>query len=136
MVSSKRGSKSSWRKGGDRLSDFCTTFDQTRDEKVYRVTTNDFLAGGQDEWVTFADGTNRENTYVDMQEVVNDYIGAHSPIAPAVEGRITKVAVPAELPVSGVAIPMEQVASVTILLGATLIVVGVYVRRRERNKVA
>jgi len=61
---------------------------------------------------------------------------AHSPIAPAVEDRITKVEVPAELPVSGVAIPVEQMASVTILLGATLIVVGVYVRRRERDRVA
>jgi hypothetical protein len=46
------------------------------------------------------------------------------------------VGVPAELPVSGVAIPMEQVASVTILLSATLIIFGVYVRRRERDKVA
>ena len=104
--------------------------------KVYRVTTNDFLAGGQDEWTTFADGTNRENTCVDIQEGFNDYIGAYSPIAPAVEGRVTKVEVPAELPVSGVAIPMEQMASVTILLGATFIVFGVYVRRRERDKVA
>jgi 5'-nucleotidase/UDP-sugar diphosphatase len=105
-------------------------------DQVYRVTTNDFLAGGQDEWTTFADGTNRENTYVDIQEVFNDYIGAHSPIAPAVEGRVTKVAVPAELPVSGVAMPMEQMASVTILLGATFIIFGVYVKRRERDRVA
>jgi 5'-nucleotidase/UDP-sugar diphosphatase len=105
-------------------------------DKVYRVTTNDFLAGGQDEWTTFADGTNRENTYVDIQEVFNGYIGAHSPIAPAVEGRVTKVAVPAELPPTGVELPLEQVTSITILLGATLIVLGVYVRRRERDRVA
>ena len=104
-------------------------------DKVYRVTTNDFLAPGGDEWTTFAEGTNRENTYVDMQEVVNDYIGAHSPIAPAVEGRITKVDVPAELPVSGIELPLEQMASVTILLGATFIVFGIYIRRRERDKV-
>jgi len=72
---------------------------------------------------------------VDIQEVFNDYIGAHSPIAPAVEGRITKVEVPAELPVSGVELPLEQVAGVTILLGATLIVVGVYVGRRRPFRV-
>jgi len=53
-----------------------------------------------------------------------------------VEGRITRVAVPAELPVSGVAVPMEQMASATILLGATFIIFGVYVKRRERDRVA
>ena len=45
-----------------------------RDE-VYRIVTNDFLAGGQDGWTTFADGTNRWNTYYDMQEGFVEYIG-------------------------------------------------------------
>jgi 2',3'-cyclic-nucleotide 2'-phosphodiesterase/3'-nucleotidase/5'-nucleotidase len=49
-------------------------------DKVYRVVTNDFLAGGQDGWVTFAEGTNRWNTYYDMQEGVNEYIATISPI--------------------------------------------------------
>jgi len=44
-----------------------------RDE-VYRVVTNDFLAGGQDGWSTFADGTNRWNTYYDMQAGFVEYI--------------------------------------------------------------
>jgi 2',3'-cyclic-nucleotide 2'-phosphodiesterase (5'-nucleotidase family) len=44
-----------------------------RDE-VYRIVTNDFLAGGQDGWTTFADGTNRWNTYYDMQEGFVEYI--------------------------------------------------------------
>ncbi|HID88081.1 MAG TPA: bifunctional metallophosphatase/5'-nucleotidase, partial [Anaerolineae bacterium] len=61
-------------------------------DRVYRVVTNDFLAGGRDAWVTFAEGTNRWNTYYDMQEAVNEYIGLHSPISPAVEGRIVKLA--------------------------------------------
>ena len=43
-------------------------------DKIYRVVTNDFLAGGQDGWVTFADGTNRWNTYYDMQEGFIEYI--------------------------------------------------------------
>jgi 2',3'-cyclic-nucleotide 2'-phosphodiesterase (5'-nucleotidase family) len=48
-----------------------------RDE-VYRVVTNDFLAGGQDGWATFAEGANRSNTYYDMQEGFVQYIGALS----------------------------------------------------------
>jgi 5'-nucleotidase/UDP-sugar diphosphatase len=44
-----------------------------RDE-VYRVVTNDFLAGGQDGFVTFAAGTNRWNTYYDMQAGFVEYI--------------------------------------------------------------
>ncbi|MBN1487478.1 MAG: 5'-nucleotidase C-terminal domain-containing protein, partial [Anaerolineae bacterium] len=43
-------------------------------DKVYRVVTNNFLAGGQDGWVTFADGTNRWDTYYDMQLGLNEYI--------------------------------------------------------------
>lgn len=97
-------------------------------DQVYRVTTNDFLAGGQDEWTTFADGTNREDSYVDMQEVVNDYIGAHSPIAPQVEGRITKAPMPAELPVSGGApIPLPIVLTAA---GFALAGTGVLLRRK------
>jgi 5'-nucleotidase len=45
-----------------------------RDE-VYRVVTNNFLAGGQDGWVTFAEGTNRWDTYYDMQAGFVEYIG-------------------------------------------------------------
>lgn len=43
-------------------------------DRVYRVVTNNFLAGGQDGWVTFADGTNRWDTYYDMQEGLVEYI--------------------------------------------------------------
>ncbi len=64
-------------------------------EATYRVVTNDFLAGGQDGWVTFADGTNRLNTYYDMQEGANDYIQWYNtnvgPIDHEVEGRIVKL---------------------------------------------
>jgi 2',3'-cyclic-nucleotide 2'-phosphodiesterase (5'-nucleotidase family) len=45
-------------------------------DQVYRVVTNDFLAGGQDGWTTFAAGTNRWNTYYDMQEGFVQYIEA------------------------------------------------------------
>jgi len=44
-----------------------------RDE-VYRVVTNDFLAGGQDGWTTFADGTNRWDTYYSMHDGFVEYV--------------------------------------------------------------
>jgi len=43
-------------------------------DQVYRIVTNDFLAGGQDGWTTFAEGTNRWNTYYDMQQAFVEYI--------------------------------------------------------------
>ena len=43
-------------------------------DQVYRIVTNDFLAGGQDGWTTFANGTNRWNTYYDMQQAFVEYI--------------------------------------------------------------
>jgi 5'-nucleotidase / UDP-sugar diphosphatase len=63
--------------------------------ETYRVVTNDFLAGGQDGWVTFAGGTNRWNTYYDMQEGLNDYIRWYNanvgPMDQTVEGRTVYV---------------------------------------------
>jgi 2',3'-cyclic-nucleotide 2'-phosphodiesterase/3'-nucleotidase len=44
-----------------------------RDE-IYRVVTNNFLAGGQDGWTAFAEGTNRWDTYYDMQAGFVEYI--------------------------------------------------------------
>ena len=44
-------------------------------DRFYRVVTNNFLAGGQDGWTTFAEGTNRWDTYYDMQEGFVEYIG-------------------------------------------------------------
>jgi 5'-nucleotidase len=43
-------------------------------DQVYRVVTNNFLAGGQDGWTTFADGTSRWDTYYDMQQGFVEYI--------------------------------------------------------------
>jgi 5'-nucleotidase / UDP-sugar diphosphatase len=44
-----------------------------RDE-VYTIVTNDFLAGGQDGFVTFAGGTERWATYFDMQQAFVEYL--------------------------------------------------------------
>jgi len=84
--------------------------------KVYRVVTNNFLAGGQDGWVTFADGTSRYDTGYSIQEGVNDYIATISPIESGdIEmGRITQIPAIAKtvVPTSGVA--LNDVVTYTI----------------------
>jgi 2',3'-cyclic-nucleotide 2'-phosphodiesterase (5'-nucleotidase family) len=44
------------------------------DAQVYRVVTNNFLAPGGDGWTTFAEGTDRWDTYYDMQQGFVEYI--------------------------------------------------------------
>ena len=44
-------------------------------DQTYRVVTNNFLAGGQDGWTTFAEGVNRWDTYYDMQQGLVEYLG-------------------------------------------------------------
>ena len=64
-------------------------------KKTYRVVTNNFLAPGGDGFTTFAQGTNRWDTYYDMQQGLNEYIAMYNatvgPIDYEVEGRITKL---------------------------------------------
>lgn len=56
-------------------------------EKVYRVVTIDYLAGGGDGQATFLEGANP--TYGDTAVwVVAEYIRTHSPVDPRIEGRI------------------------------------------------
>jgi 5'-nucleotidase/UDP-sugar diphosphatase len=71
--------------------------------QVYRVVTNNFLAPGGDGWVTFAEGTNRWDSYYDMQEGLNEYISTTiSPIEASdiVTGRITFAQPPTNLSTS------------------------------------
>jgi 5'-nucleotidase/UDP-sugar diphosphatase len=60
-------------------------------DMLYRVTTTDYLAEGREGWTTFADGVDRGRIHIMLSEVVNDYIIAHSPIAPAIEGRVRRL---------------------------------------------
>jgi 2',3'-cyclic-nucleotide 2'-phosphodiesterase (5'-nucleotidase family) len=53
-----------------------------------RVVTNDFMYTGGDGYAAFASGTNVAQPGDDLLQVTIDYIGAHSPVAPVVEGRI------------------------------------------------
>jgi len=55
-------------------------------DKVYIVATNDFLAAGGDNFVTFKEGKNL--VYWDMlRDIFVEYLKKHSPIAPKIDGR-------------------------------------------------
>jgi 2',3'-cyclic-nucleotide 2'-phosphodiesterase/3'-nucleotidase/5'-nucleotidase len=62
-------------------------------DKVYRVVTNNFLATGGDNFTTFNQGTNRWDTYYDMQQGFNEWIAANSPVnnPPDFDQRIVKL---------------------------------------------
>lgn len=57
---------------------------------VYRVATSNFLAGGGDGYTMFKEARNSWNLGFVDYEVLAEYIAAHSPVAPKVEGRIVR----------------------------------------------
>lgn len=60
-------------------------------EALYTVASNDFMRRGGDGYTVFAD--NAIDAYdfgTPLDQVLKDYIVAHSPIAPMVEGRVTR----------------------------------------------
>lgn len=56
----------------------------------YRVTVNNFLAGGGDNFVVLTEGTDTLIGQVDLDALV-DYFGANSPVSPGPQDRITRV---------------------------------------------
>jgi 5'-nucleotidase / UDP-sugar diphosphatase len=59
-------------------------------EKLYGVVTNNYVRAGGDGFKVFA--TNAVNAYdygPNLEQVVAEYIGAHSPYKPYTDGRIT-----------------------------------------------
>jgi 2',3'-cyclic-nucleotide 2'-phosphodiesterase (5'-nucleotidase family) len=56
--------------------------------EAIRLVTNDFMYTGGDGYTAFTSGTNVAQPGDDLLQVTIDYIGAHSPVAPVVEGRI------------------------------------------------
>ena len=67
--------------------------------KLYTVATNNFTRGGGDGYKLFAD--NAQNAYdygPGLEQVVADYLTAHRPYTPKLEGRITEVASVAAAP--------------------------------------
>jgi 2',3'-cyclic-nucleotide 2'-phosphodiesterase (5'-nucleotidase family)/predicted AlkP superfamily phosphohydrolase/phosphomutase len=53
-----------------------------------RLVTNDFMFGGGDGYTIFASGTDVAQPGDDLLQVAIDWISAHSPVDPVVEGRI------------------------------------------------
>ncbi len=71
------------------------TFTAIDPEATYTVVTNDYMRRGGDGYSVF--GENAINPYdggSPLDLVLGDYIKANSPVAPAVEGRITRVDTP------------------------------------------
>jgi 5'-nucleotidase/UDP-sugar diphosphatase len=65
-------------------------------EAIYTVVTNDFMRRGGDDYTVFAEkAINPYDGGSPLDVVLTDYIAANSPIAPMVEGRITRVDTPA-----------------------------------------
>ena len=61
-------------------------------EEVYKLTSNDFMRTGGDGYSMFAENAIDPYDAGDvLADAVADYIAAHSPVAPIVEGRITKL---------------------------------------------
>jgi 5'-nucleotidase len=56
----------------------------------YRVTINNFLAGGGDNFPGFKDGTDLLTGRIDLDAFV-DYLGANSPVDPGPQDRISVV---------------------------------------------
>lgn len=120
---------------------------------VYRVATNDYLAGGGDGYTVFESGANWYATGFVLADVVADYIREHSPVAPQVEGRIMRASsraekavaspagqgagermiVPAALPNTGEAgtDPAESaILMMLVTLGTIAVSGGIYIRKR------
>jgi 2',3'-cyclic-nucleotide 2'-phosphodiesterase/3'-nucleotidase/5'-nucleotidase len=61
------------------------------DNKLYKVVTNDFQAGGGDGYVMFKEGKNQVDTSIPVREVLVDEIKAKGSITPVDDGRMIDV---------------------------------------------
>jgi 5'-nucleotidase len=82
--------------------------------KDYIVASNNYVRQGGDGYKIFAD--NAKNAYdygPGLEQVVADYLGAHTPYTPKLEGRITEIAAgqPATAPAAEPAKPAEPAAA-------------------------
>jgi len=60
------------------------------DEKIYRVTTADFLAIGGDGYESFKKGENLQNI-MPIRDAIIKYFQEHSPVSSEIEGRLENV---------------------------------------------
>ncbi|WP_035351551.1 bifunctional 2',3'-cyclic-nucleotide 2'-phosphodiesterase/3'-nucleotidase [Fictibacillus gelatini] len=79
------------RPAGDRIVDITFPDGKPIDPaKTYTITTNNFLAGGGDSFLTFKEGKNQVVDIVDLDALVK-YVKAKGEVNPKFEGRITKL---------------------------------------------
>jgi 5'-nucleotidase len=75
---------------GSRVSDIQINGEPIDLAANYRITTNNFLADGGDGCTVFTQGTDRLVGMDDLEALVQ-YFGAHSPVAPGPQNRITRL---------------------------------------------
>jgi 5'-nucleotidase len=73
---------------GDRIVEMTVGGVAVTPEATYRVVTIAFLAEGQDGHISLRDGTERMVLVGSSADATRAYLMAHSPVTPAVEGRI------------------------------------------------
>ena len=59
------------------------------DQKLYSVTTHDFLLAGGDGYTELANGTDVRDTDILLRDVLVEYIKTHHAVMPAIDGRIS-----------------------------------------------
>lgn len=104
---------------------------------TYKVASNDFMRNGGDGYEVFVTAKNPYDFGAALDEAVQAYIAANSPVSAQLEGRITRVEegapameAPATLPVSGAGVSLLP-AIVFGLAGIGLTGAGVWLRRRK-----
>jgi 5'-nucleotidase len=58
-------------------------------DATYRIATNNYMAGGGDQFTTLTQGTSTVDTGTNLVETVVHYLQHNSPVDPQVEGRLT-----------------------------------------------
>jgi 5'-nucleotidase len=67
-------------------------YDVLDPDEVYTIATNDFLYAGGDDYTMFAENSSGGTDFGDtLDQVVREYIAAHTPLSLETEGRITRV---------------------------------------------
>lgn len=100
---------------------------------TYKVAANDFMRNGGDDYAVFEGARNVYDFGPSLDEAVQAYIAANSPVAPELEGRITQSEAVSEAPQT-----LPQSGGVTLLpvlifglMGLGMTGVGFWMRRKK-----
>jgi len=98
---------------------------------TYKAATNDFVRNGGDGYEVFVNARNPYDFGDLLDEAVQAYIAAHSPVSAQLEGRITQAeGTPITLPETG-GVGSLLPALMLSLTGASLVGGGVWLRRKK-----